>query len=167
MERPTANSAFFHAQPWTAAGPRWLTGGWHSEPLSPFLLPDLASWQTRATFLFKTQLSRGRASCPLWPLLRSHDGREGCMGGLLLFLLHQQCWPTVICSEAPLPTLMAETFLCSEFREVESFQDWCSLSCGELPQELMLSSPFSTLENDPSLLSGLKRSDRKSSPVLD
>lgn len=73
MERPTANSTFFRAQPWAAAGPRWLSGGWHSEPLSPFLLPDWAPWQTRTTFLFKTQLSRGCVSCPLWPLLRSHD----------------------------------------------------------------------------------------------
>lgn len=68
MEWPTANGAFFHARPWAAAGPRW-----HSEPLSPFLLPDRASWQTRATFLLKTQLSRGCASYPRWPLLRSHE----------------------------------------------------------------------------------------------
>lgn len=57
VERPTANSTFFHAQPWPAAGPRWLSGGWHSEPLSPFLLPDRAFWQAKATFLFKIQLS--------------------------------------------------------------------------------------------------------------
>lgn len=59
MERPTASSTFFHAQLWAAAGPRWLSGGWHSEPLSPFLLPDWVPWQTRATFLFKTQPFRG------------------------------------------------------------------------------------------------------------
>ena len=58
MEWPTASSAFFHAQPWAAAGPRWLSGGWHSEPLSPFPLPDEAPWQTKATFLFKTRSSR-------------------------------------------------------------------------------------------------------------
>lgn len=53
VEQPTANSIFFHAQPWPAAGPRWLSGSWHSEPLSPFLLPDWAFWQAKATFLFK------------------------------------------------------------------------------------------------------------------
>lgn len=59
MEWRTASSTFFHAQLWAAAGPRWLSGGWHSAPLSPSLLPDWVLWQTRATFLLRTQLSRG------------------------------------------------------------------------------------------------------------